>query len=143
MKQDGIQIVKADYDGVGITLLDTVQSSTIFSVFSASGEAETSLVSDGSTYTLMNGALGGGAGGVSFTPFITMHWEMVPGEKRGRWYSMEGLIGISAIPAAIIGGILWQRGLMIEVLLLPILLEVLVVIPIMTMIPDTLNRNDR
>ncbi len=89
------------------------------------------------------GALGGGAGGVSFTPFITMHWEMVPGEKRGRWYSMEGLIGISAIPAAILGGILWQYGLMIEVLLLPILLETLIVIPIMTTVPDTLNRDDR
>jgi len=89
------------------------------------------------------GALGGGAGGVSFTPLITMHWEMVPGEKRGRWYSVEGLISISAVPAAILGGLLWQYGLMIWVLLIPILLEVLVAIPIMITVPDTLNRDDR
>ena len=89
------------------------------------------------------GALGGGAGGVSFTPLITMHWEMVPGEKRGRWYSMEGFIGISAIPAAILGGLLWQYGLTIWVLLLPILLEVLIVIPIIITVPDTLNRDAR
>ena len=89
------------------------------------------------------GALGGGAGGVSFTPLITMHWEMVPGEKRGRWYSMEGFMGISAIPAAILGGLLWEYGLTTWVLLIPILLEVLIVIPIMITVPDTLNRDDQ
>lgn len=89
------------------------------------------------------GLVGGGAGGVSSTPFITMHWEMVPGEKRGRWFGIEGLMTGSTIPATIIGGILWQYGFMREVLLLPILLEVLVVIPLMITVPDTLKRNDR
>ena len=89
------------------------------------------------------GLVGGGAGGVSSTPFITMHWEMVPREKRGRWFGIEGLMTGSTIPATIIGGILWQYGFMREVLLLPILLEVLVVIPLMITVPDTLKRNDR
>lgn len=96
-------------------------------------------------YLIVVGLLGavgisGGAGGVSFTPFITMHWEMVPGEKRGRWFGMEGLMNVSAIPATIIGGILWQYGFMKEVLLLPIILEALIVIPILITIPDTLSR---
>jgi len=33
---------------------------------------------------MAQGAGGGGIGGVSSTPFITMHWEMVPKEKMGR-----------------------------------------------------------
>jgi MFS family permease len=91
------------------------------------------------------GAVGmtGGAGGVSFTPFITMHWEMVPDEKRGRWFGVEGLMNLSTIPANILGGVLWQAGFMREVLLLPIALEVLFVIPILMTVPDTLGRNDR
>jgi len=99
-------------------------------------------------YLIVVGLLGavgmlGGAGGVSFTPFITMHWEMVPGEKRGRWFGVEGIMNVSAIPATILGGILWQYGFMREVLLLPILLESLIVIPILITVPDTLGRNDR
>jgi MFS family permease len=95
-------------------------------------------------YLIIVGLLGavgirGGAGGVSFTPFITMHWEMVPEEKRGRWFGVEGLLNIATIPATILGGILWQLGFMREVLLIPILLEVLVVIPLLVTIPDTLR----
>ncbi len=47
----------------------------------------------------------------------------------------------SVIPATILGGFLWQQGFMTEVLLIPILLEVLVVIPILITVPDTVNRN--
>jgi len=98
-------------------------------------------------YLILVGVLGavgmrGGAGGVSFTPFITMHWEMVPGEKRGRWFGMEGLISMATIPATILGGFLWQYGYMREVLLIPIVLEVLFVFPILMTVPDTLGRNE-
>ncbi|MCW4035662.1 MAG: MFS transporter [Candidatus Bathyarchaeota archaeon] len=97
-------------------------------------------------YLIVVGLLGavgmrGGAGGVSFTPFITMHWEMVPGEKRGRWFGIEGLMSIMSIPATLLGGILWQYGFMTETLLLPIILEALFVIPILITVPDTLGRN--
>ena len=94
-------------------------------------------------------ALGGGGGGgggglasVCFTPFITMFWEMVPHEKRGRWFGVEGLLNISVIPASLLGGLLWERGLMIHVLLLPVLLELLVVMPLFASIPDTLGNDD-
>jgi len=91
-------------------------------------------------------ALGGGGGGglssVGFTPFITMFWEMVPHEKRGRWFGVEGLLNISTIPASLVGGLLWERGFMVEVLLLPVLLELLVVLPLLASIPETLARSE-
>jgi MFS family permease len=80
---------------------------------------------------------------VSNMPFITMHWEMVPREKRGRWFGVEGLMNFAKIPSTILGGILWQQGFMLEVLLLPILIEALMVIPILITVPDTLGRSDR
>ena len=108
------------------------------------------VVAPGPEYLVLVGllgaiALGGGAGGgggglgsVGFTPFITMFWEMVPHEKRGRLFGVEGLLNISAIPASLVGGLLWERGLMVEVLLIPVLLELLVVLPLLASIPDTL-----
>ena len=92
-------------------------------------------------------ALGGGGGGgglasVGFTPFITMFWEMVPSEKRGRWYGIEGLISISTIPASFIGGLLWEQGFMLEVLLFPVLLEVLIVLPLFFSIPETMVKKN-
>jgi len=88
----------------------------------------------------MGGGMGGGIGGVSMTPFVTMFWEMVPQEKRGRWFGIEGLMNISAIPASILGGFLWQQGYKIQVMLIPILLELLLVMPLLATIPDTLKR---
>jgi MFS family permease len=83
-------------------------------------------------------ALGGGLSSVCFTPFITMFWEMVPHEKRGRWFGVEGLLNISTIPASLVGGLLWERGFMVEVLLFPVLLELLIVLPLLASIPETL-----
>jgi MFS family permease len=90
---------------------------------------------------IMGGGGGGGIGGVSFTPYITMFWEMVPQEKMGRWFGIMGILNIISVPAAVIGGFLWQQGLMMEVLLLPVVLEVCIMIPIFLTIPDTLNRS--
>jgi len=87
-------------------------------------------------------ALGGGLSSVGFTPFITLFWEMVPHEKRGRWFGVEGLLNISTIPASLVGGLLWERGFMVEVLLLPVLLELLVVLPLLASIPETLARSE-
>ncbi len=83
---------------------------------------------------------GGGISGSSNTVFVTMLWELVPAEKRGRWYGIDGLMNLAVIPASILGGILWAQGFRIEVLLIPIFLEALVALPILTTIPDTLDR---
>lgn len=87
----------------------------------------------------VGGDPGGGIGGVSTTPFVTMFWEMVPQEKRGRWFGIEGLMNVSTIPASILGGFLWQQGFKTDVMIIPILLEVLLVMPILATIPDTLT----
>jgi MFS family permease len=99
------------------------------------------IVAPKAEYLMLYGLLEG-IGQASFIPFVTMHWEMVPEEKRGRWYGIEGFINIFAIPAALLGGILWQQGFMKEVLFLPIMLQLLVAIPIMITVPETLKRDD-
>jgi hypothetical protein len=38
---------------------------------------------------------------------------------------------------------MWQQGLMVEVLVLPVVLEVLIAIPLLASIPDTLHRTRR
>lgn len=86
---------------------------------------------------LVGGGGGGGLGGVSFIPFITMNFELVSEEKRGRWLGLLGFFGIVSFPISIIGGFMWHQGLMMEVLLIPIILDV-IAIPIMRTIPDTL-----
>ena len=86
---------------------------------------------------------GGGLSGVSFSPFITMNFEMVSEEKRGRWLGILGFFNILSFPISILGGLMWQQGMMVEVLLLPILLEVLIAIPILRTVPDTLNQTEK
>jgi MFS family permease len=98
-------------------------------------------------YMLLSGIIGAGGammgtgiGGVSFVPFITMWWEQIPAEKRGRGWGIDGLVvSGTAIPASIIAGILWDQGFMVAVLLLPALLEALVVVPLLLTVPDTLG----
>lgn len=85
------------------------------------------------------GAIGlmGGFSALSFTPFITMHWEMVPAEMRGRWFGLSGLFESMAIAGYIFGGYLWSYGYMELVLLLPIAVELLCIIPIVYTTPET------
>ncbi|MBS7635261.1 MFS transporter [Candidatus Bathyarchaeota archaeon] len=89
------------------------------------------------------GAIGfmGGFAVVSFTPFVTMHWEMVPAEMRGRWFGLSSLFESMAIAGYMLGGILWSYGYMELVLLLPVIVEVTCIMPILISIPDTLEKN--
>jgi MFS family permease len=89
----------------------------------------------GSTITGGGGG-GGGLSGVGQVAFITFWWESVPEEKRGRFFGIEGLFSLAAIPASILGGILWQQGFMTAVLLVPILLEMGIAVPMLATIPD-------
>jgi len=83
-----------------------------------------------------------GIGGVSFIPFITMYWESVPAEKRGRLFGFTGMFGILSFLASILGGFLWQSGHMVLVLLLPLLIEIMVAIPILIRIPERHKETD-
>lgn len=86
------------------------------------------------------GALGlmGGFSDISFMPFITMFWEVVPLEKRGRWFGLTGIFDILSVPAFLLGGFLWQEGLEELVLILPLLIEILAVMPLILIVPETL-----
>lgn len=86
------------------------------------------------------GGISGGIGGVAFVPFVTMSLEMVPAEKRGKWFGFGSMVNsLPWIPASLIGGILWDQGFQIPLLLIPILIEFLVVIPLVHTIPETLG----
>lgn len=88
---------------------------------------------------------GGSAVGIAGTcqiPLITMEWELVSPEKRGRWHGIETVFGIVTFPAAIIGGILWAQGLGWVNLALPVLMDILIIIPILATVPETLGRTD-
>lgn len=95
---------------------------------------------------LLGGNVFGGASvgiaGTAHIPLITMEWEMVRPEKRGRWHGIASLCGIFTFPAAIVGGILWEQGFGWVNLALPVLIDVLIVIPILMTIPETLGRTD-
>jgi MFS family permease len=84
-----------------------------------------------------------GIGILSATPFMTMYWELVPKEKRGRWFGFTGIFNtLMTIPAFMLGGFLWQMGQMELVILLPVFIEMLVVLPLLNRIPDTLGRSN-
>lgn len=84
---------------------------------------------------------GGGIGGISFIPFITMYWESFPSEKRGRLQGISGLLDFVGSFATILGGFLWQAGYMELVLLLPMLIDVVVLVPTFLIIPESLGRS--
>lgn len=90
------------------------------------------------------GALGfmGGFSDLSFMPFITMFWEVVPMEKRGRWFGVTGVFDILSVPAFMLGGFLWQEGLEELVIMLPLLMEIFIIIPIVLSVPETLHLNE-
>jgi hypothetical protein len=53
---------------------------------------------------------GVGIASVGMPLFVTWWWESVPEEKSERFFGIEGLMGLTGIPASILGGILWERG---------------------------------
>ena len=80
-----------------------------------------------------------GISSVSFIPFITMYWESVPAEKRGRLFGLTGLFGILSFLASILGGFLWESGHMIMVLLFPLLIDIMILILILMRIPEMVS----
>jgi len=84
----------------------------------------------------------GGVGGVALTILMTMWWEGIPTENRGKLYGVEGIISASSkIPITAVGGILWDGGLQTLVLTLPVLAELFIVIPMISIVPETFKNN--
>ena len=69
-----------------------------------------------------------------------MTMEMVPLEEQGRWSGLLGLFaGLVTIPAPIIGGLIWRELGPIYVFLVPIALDLLFRVPLLSTAPETLG----
>jgi len=87
--------------------------------------------------TALMGAPGmGGIGGASSIPLITMFFESFSPEKRGRAQGLVGLLNLISSMAALLGGILWNMGYMEVVLLLPLLTDILILVPTIVRLPE-------
>jgi MFS family permease len=69
-----------------------------------------------------------------------MTMELVPVEQQGRWSGLLGLFaGLLTIPAPIIGGLIWRELGPVYVFLIPIALDLLLRVPLLSTIPETLR----
>jgi MFS family permease len=72
-----------------------------------------------------------------------MTLELVPVEQRGRWSGVLGLFrGLATIPAPVIGGLIWRELGPMYVFLIPLAVDLLLRIPLLTTIPETLRTDD-
>jgi len=80
-------------------------------------------------YTLSSGATG------------AMALEVVPLDQQGRWSGVRGLFaGLLTIPAPIIGGLIWWREIgPVYVFLIPIAIDLLLRIPLLSTVSETLQ----
>jgi len=69
-----------------------------------------------------------------------MTMEVVPLEQQGRWGGLLGLFtGLVTIPAPILGGLIWRELGPMYVFLVPMVFDLLLRIPLLTTIPETLK----
>lgn len=69
-----------------------------------------------------------------------MTLELVPIEQMGKWSGLIGLVrGLVTIPAPILGGLVWKSLGPVYVFLIPIGIDLLLRIPLLTTIPETLG----
>lgn len=68
--------------------------------------------------------------------------ELVPIEYIGRWRGIINLFtGLASIPAPIIGGVIWERLGPSYVFLLPIVIDLLIRLPLLATIPETIRES--
>ena len=78
----------------------------------------------------------------SITSIVTssMTMELVPVGQMGRWNGLLGLFaGLVTVPAPLIGGLIWRGLGPVYVFLIPVALDLLVKIPLLTTVPETLH----
>ena len=70
----------------------------------------------------------------------SMTMELVPVGQMGRWSGLLGLFaGVVTVPAPLIGGLIWRGLGPAYVFLIPVAVDLLVKIPLLTTIPETLH----
>jgi hypothetical protein len=71
-----------------------------------------------------------------------MTLEVVALEEQGRWGGLLGFFaGLVTIPAPILGGLIWREVGPMYVFLIPIALDLLVRVPLLATMPETLKPN--
>lgn len=69
-----------------------------------------------------------------------MTLEVVPVEKMGKWSGLQGLFrGLVAVPAPILGGLIWRELGPLYVFLVPVAVDLMLRIPLLTTVPETLH----
>jgi hypothetical protein len=69
-----------------------------------------------------------------------MMLEIVPVEEMGKWSGLQGLFrGMVTVPAPILGGLIWRELGPAYVFLMPLLVDLLLRIPLLITVPETLN----
>lgn len=69
-----------------------------------------------------------------------MTLELVPVEQMGKWSGLVGLFqGLVTIPAPLLGGLIWNHFNPIYVFLIPIAVDLLLKLPLLATIPETLS----
>jgi MFS family permease len=69
--------------------------------------------------------------------------ELVPVERMGRWTGLLGLFrGLIVIPAPLLGGLIWQHWGPAYVFVVPLIIDLLIKIPLLSTIPETLKSQD-
>jgi MFS family permease len=80
---------------------------------------------------------------MSSRAWMTMSMEMVPQEFRGRWTGLSSLFqNLMRVPSMLIGGYLYENVNPILVFIIPICVDVLLRMPLLATVPDTLRNLD-
>ena len=80
---------------------------------------------------------------MSSRSWMTMSVEMVPKEYRGRWTGFLSLIqNLLRVPSMLLGGYLYESGHPEIIFIVPIVVDLLIRMPILTMIPETLKKKE-
>ncbi|MGD2201512.1 MAG: MFS transporter [Candidatus Bathyarchaeota archaeon] len=80
---------------------------------------------------------------MSSSAWRTMSMEMVPQEYRGRWTGFTSLLqNLVRVPAMLIGGYLYESVNPTLVFIIPILVDALIRIPLLSTIPDTVKNQN-
>ena len=80
---------------------------------------------------------------MSSAAFQAMSMEMVPREYRGRWTGFVNMLqNLIRVPAMLLGGWLYESVNPALVFIIPVVVDALIRIPLLTTIPDTLKNRD-
>jgi len=79
---------------------------------------------------------------LSYVAYGAMTPELVPRDCIGRWRGLIGLcLGLASIPGPIVGGWVWENLGPMWVFLVPILVELIIRMPLLYTIPETLHNS--